>query len=211
MKPQDYEDLSRAHFDQQAAEYDARDTWYYSREGKISCRDIASLLASHPAGSLLDVGCGTGFLAELLAPSGRFAYTGLDLSEGMIRAARAKNIPGAVFRQGTADRLPFPDGAFDVVVCSQSFHHYPRQDEAMREARRVLAPGGLYVLSDSGLGGLGGWFDNHILFPILKSGDCRIQNRRGIERQMARNGFEVVDSRQLSWMIYTVTARKPAA
>ena len=40
----DYEALSRAHFDKQAAEYDQRDTVYYSREGKISCRDIAGML-----------------------------------------------------------------------------------------------------------------------------------------------------------------------
>lgn len=40
----DYEALSRKHFDGQAAQYDARDTVYYSREGKISCRDIAALL-----------------------------------------------------------------------------------------------------------------------------------------------------------------------
>ena len=40
----DYEALSGKHFDRQAAEYDARDTVYYSREGKISCRDIARLM-----------------------------------------------------------------------------------------------------------------------------------------------------------------------
>ena len=40
----DYEALSRKHFDHQAAEYDARDTVYYSQEGKISCRDIARMM-----------------------------------------------------------------------------------------------------------------------------------------------------------------------
>ena len=51
----DYEALSRKHFDHQAAEYDARDTVYYSREGKISCRDIAAQLKAVPYEALLDV------------------------------------------------------------------------------------------------------------------------------------------------------------
>ena len=204
----DYEALSRTHFDRQAAEYDRRNTWYWSREGKISCRDIAAYLEGRSVPALLDVGCATGYLAELLRGHRDIAYTGLDISEGMLRVAKGKDIPGAAFVHGAADRLPFGNGSFDAVVCSQSFHHYPRQDEAMREARRVLAPGGLYILSDSGLGGIGGWFDNHVLFRLMRSGDCRIQNRRDIERQMRRNGFEIVDSRQLTWMIYTVVGRK---
>ena len=56
----DYEALSKKHFDHQAAEYDARDTVYYSREGKISCRDIAAILKDTAYADLLDVGCGTG-------------------------------------------------------------------------------------------------------------------------------------------------------
>ena len=52
----DYEALSKKHFDQQAAEYDERDTVYYSREGKISCRDIAAMLRNESYASLLDVG-----------------------------------------------------------------------------------------------------------------------------------------------------------
>ena len=62
----DYEALSKKHFDGQAADYDRRDTYYYSRNGKISCRDIAGQIKELPYESLLDVGCGTGFLMELL-------------------------------------------------------------------------------------------------------------------------------------------------
>ena len=204
----DYEALSRAHFDRQAAEYDARDTWYWSRQGKISCRDIDAFLANRPFETILDVGCATGYLAELLAARRPVAYTGLDIAAEMVRVASAKNIPGATFVQGAADRLPFADASFDVVACSQSFHHYPRQDEAMREALRVLRPGGLYVLSDTGWGGPCAWFDNHVLFPLLRSGDFRVQSRRSLGRQMVRNGFDVIASRSLGRMIYTVVGRK---
>ena len=204
----DYERLSREHFDRQAPEYDQRDTWYYSREGKISCRDVARRLNNTRYSRLLDVGCGTGYLFELLKVPEGAELIGLDLSPRMIAMAKVKNIPGAAFIEGTANHLPFADDSFDVVVCSQSFHHYPYQTEALAEARRVLKPGGLYILADTGLGGLGGWFDNHILFKLLRSGDCKIRNRFGIEKMMRKNGFEVLESYNLTWMIYTVVARK---
>ena len=205
----DYEKLSREHFNGQAAVYDERNTVYYSREGKISCNDIASLLRSVSFEKLLDVGCGTGYLIDLLAREKQGGFYGLDLSEKMIEAAKNKKIPGAVFVVGTADHLPYGSESFDVVTCSQSFHHYPYQEKAMREAFRVLKRGGLYVLSDTGIGGVGAMIDNHILFKLTRSGDCRTQNRRSIAKMMKKTGFEVVDCRQVRGFIYTVVGKKP--
>ena len=147
----DYEALSKKHFDEQAADYDRRSTYYYSRNGKISCRDIAEQLKEVPYGALLDIGCGTGFLIDLLAEQRAARYSGVDLSDEMIRAAKGKAIRGAEFTAGSADKLPYPDESFDIVTCSQSFHHYPYPERAMLEAKRVLKPGGLYILSDKGV------------------------------------------------------------
>ena len=208
MDLKDYEALSKKHFDGQAAEYDQRDTYYYSQNGKISCRDIAEQISSVPYEALLDVGCGTGFLIDLLAKRKNAKYCGVDLSDGMIRVAKGKAIHGAEFIVGSAERLPYPDECFDIVTCSQSFHHYPNPEKAMREARRVLKPGGFYILSDTGIGGIGAWIDNHILFKLLKSGDCHTTDRQGIEKMMAGAGFIIVDSRQIKGMIYTVTGKK---
>ena len=176
----DYEALSKKHFDGQAADYDRRDTYYYSLNGKISCRDIAGQIKELPYESLLDVGCGTGFLMELLIKQRPAHYCGADLSDEMIRVAREKRINGAEFVVSSADKLPYPDETFDIVTCSQSFHHYPYPEKAMLEAKRVLKPGGLYILSDTGIGGIGAWIDNHILFKMMKSGDCHTTNRNGI-------------------------------
>ena len=204
----DFETLSRKHFDRQAAEYDQRDTYYYSQNGKISCRDIAQQIRTVPYEALLDVGCGTGFLLDLLVAQKAARYSGLDLSEEMIRVAKGKAIPGAEFVAGSADKLPYPDESFDIVTCSQSFHHYPYPEKAMREAWRVLKNGGLYILSDTGIGGVGAWIDNHILFKLATSGDCHTTNRKGIERMMENVGFTITDSRQIRGMIYTVTGKK---
>ena len=204
----DYEALSKKHFDAQAAEYDQRDTYYYSQNGKVSCRDIAEHIKGVPYEALLDVGCGTGFLIDILAKQRAARYCGVDLSDGMIRVAKGKGIHGAEFTVGSADRLPYSDESFDIVACSQSFHHYPYPEKAMLEAKRVLKPGGLYILSDTGIGGIGAWIDNHILFKLMQSGDCRTTNRKGIEKLMVGAGFTVVDSRQIRGMIYTVTGKK---
>ena len=203
-----YEALSKKHFDGQAAEYDQRDTYYYSQNGKISCRDIAGQIKGIPYEALLDVGCGTGFLIDLLTGQKAARYCGVDLSDEMIRVAKEKKIPGAEFIVSSADKLPYPEKTFDIVTCSQSFHHYPYPEKAMEEAKRVLKPGGLYILSDTGIGGIGAWIDNHILFKLMKSGDCHTTNRKGIEKMMSSAGFAITDSRQIKGMIYTVTGKK---
>lgn len=204
----DYVVLSKKHFDGQAADYDRRDTYYYSRNGKISCHDIAAQIKDLSYESLLDVGCGTGFLMELLTKQRPARYCGVDLSDEMIRVAKGKQIEGVEFAVSSADKLPYPDETFDIVTCSQSFHHYPYPEKAMQEAKRVLRPGGLYILSDTGIGGIGAWIDNHILFKLARSGDCHTTNRKGIEKLMEDAGFAVTDSRQIQGMIYTVTGKK---
>ena len=205
----DYEKMSREHFDKQAPVYDETNTMYYSAKGKLSCKDITDFLADKNFARLLDVGCGTGYLIQMLSEVKNVNCVGLDLSQGMIDVARKKNIPNAEFVLGKADELPFEDESFDIVTCSQSFHHYPNRVEAVEEAYRVLKKGGLYILSDTGMGGLGGWLSNHIFFKLMKSGDCYTQNRKGIEKLMESCGFRIADSRQLERMVYTVTGKKP--
>ncbi|MDO5720040.1 MAG: class I SAM-dependent methyltransferase [Actinomycetaceae bacterium] len=205
----DYISLSREHFNKQAPEYDSNTSVFYSRYPKISCHDVADRLRGMTYASLLDIGCGTGYFIDLLASSYPAKYVGLDLSEKMLEVARAKQICGATFTLGLADDLPYRDETFDIVTCIQSFHHYPRQDLAMQEARRVLKPGGLYILSDTGVGGLSGWVYNHILFKLAKSGDYRSANRRAITRQMASNGFTVVESVAIRRFLYTIIGQKP--
>ena len=60
--------------------------------------------------------------------------------------------------QADSERLPFAWGTFDVVACANSFHHYPHQDRAVDEMRRVLKPGGRLLLVDGYRDRPWGWF-----------------------------------------------------
>ncbi len=204
----DYIKLSEQHFDGQAEVYDANNSMYYSGPAKVSCNDTVKYLKDINYNKLLDVGCGTGYLLNLLSDKKEAEYHGLDLSEGMLKQARAKNIRGTTLVKGRSDELPYEDNYFDVVTCIQSFHHYPDSDKAMQEVYRVLKPGGIYILSDTGVGGIGGWIYNHIIFKLINSGDCHAANKNGISNLMMKNGFDVVENKKLGKFIYTVVGKK---
>ncbi|KLI36629.1 methyltransferase type 11 [Brachyspira hyodysenteriae] len=205
----DYEKLSKEHFNKQASIYDEKDTIYYSKYGKISCNYVSEYLKNIDYNKLLDIGSGTGYLINMLKKYKASAeFYGLDLSEEMINISKSKNIKDAEFILGSANKLPFNDNTFDIVTCIQSFHHYPYPDEAMKEVYRVLKKGGIYILSDTGVGGIAAWIDNNILFKIMKSGDCRTENKEGISKRMLKNGFDVIDKKQIKGFIYSVVGKK---
>jgi SAM-dependent methyltransferase len=92
---------------------------------------------------VLDIACGTGVLAREAAirigASGRVAA--LDPNAGMLAVARDL-APGIDWREGKAEALPFPDHAFDAVVCQFGLMFFSDRDMAIREMLRVLVPGG---------------------------------------------------------------------
>ncbi len=99
------------------------------------------------ASRILDVGCGTGALLQLLSQRlPQSQAVGLDLSHAMSRAARFRSRRPR-FLTGDAEALPFRAGAFDLVVSTSTFQWLPRLDQAAAEARRVLAPGGVFCLA----------------------------------------------------------------
>ena len=107
------------------------------------------------------MGCGTGVFADRIrtALPGASIW-GIDLVAGMLTkgSARWRRHEGHLAPiQGDSERLPFADGSFDVVTCANSFHHYPHQDRAVAEMRRVLRPGGRLMLIDGYRDAPWGW------------------------------------------------------
>ena len=99
--------------------------------------------------SIVDVGCGAGALARSLAERGARV---LGVEPDPVQAERNRDAPetdGVRFAEGRAEALPVDDGAVDGVIFGRSLHHVPEDAmrPALREAQRVLGPGGfLYVL-----------------------------------------------------------------
>ncbi|MBV8380044.1 MAG: methyltransferase domain-containing protein [Paucibacter sp.] len=96
-------------------------------------------LALAPGRTALDLGAGTGKFTSLLTRSGATVLAVEPVAS--MRAELARRLPGAQAFEGTAQHMPVPDGAIDVVICAQAFHWFA-SEAALAEIHRVLKPGG---------------------------------------------------------------------
>lgn len=116
---------------------------YHQHLSGVTTQSVNALLdaAGIRNGSrMLDVATGAGYVAGAAAQRGADA-TGIDFSTAQVRLAR-ENYPAARFEQADAEALPFDPGTFDAVVNAFGMCHLPNPDVALREAFRVLKPGG---------------------------------------------------------------------
>jgi ubiquinone/menaquinone biosynthesis C-methylase UbiE len=116
--------------------------------------DLIELAALRPGERVLDVACGTGVVArhalERVGDEGK--VVGADINAGMLAVARAigPEIDASNWREASADKLPFPAEAFDVVLCQLGLQFFADRPAAVRELRRVLVPDGRVFVSVPG-------------------------------------------------------------
>lgn len=112
---------------------------------------LRAWLAATPDARVLDMGCGAGH-ASFAAADVVKSVVAYDLSERMLavvnEAAGERNLASISTCQGVAERLPFQDAQFDAVISRYSAHHWHDVGRALREAKRVLKPGGTFILID---------------------------------------------------------------
>ncbi|WP_290055506.1 class I SAM-dependent methyltransferase [Amycolatopsis solani] len=133
----------RRYWDRKSSTYDAEmDVWDRRLFG-----DSREWACGQAGGDVLEVAVGTGLNLPRY-PAG-VTLTGLDLSEGMLAVARARELAHPVtLRQGDAQDLPFEDASFDTVVCTFGLCAIPDPAAAVGEMARVLRPGGRLILAD---------------------------------------------------------------
>lgn len=121
-------------------DYYRNNVTYISRVDPRLDRIISIVTHAAPA-TTLDIGCGRGFLLGQLADRGLAGLTGMDVYD---------DVPTDRWTYARGDvtaGLPFDDATFECVVAGEIIEHVPNPDELLREVRRVLKPGGLFVLS----------------------------------------------------------------
>ena len=112
--------------------------------------DLARRIAVRQAGNLLEIAAGTGVVTRALAAAmpAELRIVATDLNPAMLEQAAASGTPRPVeWRQADALALPFPDHAFDAVVCQFGVMFFPDKAAAFAEARRVLKPDGQFVFN----------------------------------------------------------------
>jgi ubiquinone/menaquinone biosynthesis C-methylase UbiE len=176
----DYDAWHRRVFESDPEHQDASSPWYQLVREKIGA--VAGL-------RVLEVACGRGGFVSELARNGARA-TGCDFSFSALRVARCKmaeasNDPPAALVHGDAQRLPFADDCFDLIVSCETIEHVPDVRLAILEMHRVTRPGGKLFLTTPNYANLTGvyeWyararrgvrkddqpFDRHQWFPQIR-------------------------------------------
>jgi SAM-dependent methyltransferase len=127
-----------------ASRYDD-ELWELIPAGRTAPPDLVAWLRSlDPAGRALDLGCGDGALSASVRAE---RLTLADVSPVALARARAR-VPGAEAVELDPDvPLPFGDGSFDLVVCTETIEHVRDVQLLLSEVRRVLEPGGRLAIS----------------------------------------------------------------
>ncbi len=112
---------------------------------------LAELAQQRRPRRVLDLGCGAGHASVAVAPHAS-EVVAFDLTPAMLQQvqilARDRGLKNVLTRQGDVQRLPFGDAEFDMLVTRYSAHHWHDPAAAVRQGFRVLAPGGMLLLSD---------------------------------------------------------------
>lgn len=154
------------------------------------CEPFLDFAGTAPGDSVLDVGCGTGCLAQALVRRSRFArLRGVDFSPVYVEhAARHMRDPRVSFEVADACALNLPDASFDRVLALLVLHFVPQAERTIAEMRRVARPGA--VVAAAVWDARGGFVANRIFFDTAAALDPKAAERRArnYTRPMTRPG-----------------------
>ena len=211
MTPEEYKMLSIKEFTQAAKIYDSGHAGIYEM-CKHDYPPILAELEKEDFHDVLDCGCGTGPMLELLHQKypGKH-YVGLDLTPEMIHVAQAKQLSNTEFLIGDSENLPFAEGSFDAIICANSFHHYPNPQDFFNSAYRVLRKGGRLILRDYTSSNVIVWLMNHLEMPLANlvgHGDVKVHKPAEFTAMAEKAGFTVLKMEKQKGFRAHLVARK---
>lgn len=130
------------HYDQQSKIYDLQ----YSGEQNTKIENVLSNTEFEPNETVIDLGCGTGFLFQHVIKSTKL-LVGLDISSKFLQEAkkRTKNLSNIVLIRADADNTPFPDCIFDRVFAITLLQNMPDPMKTISEMKRIAKPQAIFV------------------------------------------------------------------
>jgi SAM-dependent methyltransferase len=186
-------------------------SWVTGHEYRRFFRLLGLAAAEH----VLDVGCGSGGPAVFLAREIGCRVTGVDVSEAAIQAGRTlarqagRDDKVHLRRADVRDPLPFPDGAFDAIVCMDAMCHLPDRGRLLGKWRRVLRPGGRLLYTDPVV--VTGPVSNQELATRSSTGYFEFCPPGVNEGLIGRAGFELVRAEDVTGNEVEVSRRWHAA
>lgn len=164
--------------------------------GREACDRLLDRLLGglpRPPARVLDVACGEGgTTARVRALHPRADVTAINISPGQLARAAAR-CPGVRFVRMDATRLDFPDASFDVVLCVEAAYHFDTRERFLREAFRVLRPGGTLLVTDGIVRGPLGPLARRIVPDLATMPAANFVDRAGYERLLADIGYRGID------------------
>lgn len=119
-------------------------------EGKFSQKFYQALLSQikiKSSKTVLDVGCGTGYLLRKIDDSHRINGYGIDVEENMIQVAK-KQCPKMNIQQSTCEETPFDNDTFDLITACMAYHHFSDKQGFAKESARILKREGYLYIAD---------------------------------------------------------------
>jgi ubiquinone/menaquinone biosynthesis C-methylase UbiE len=190
--------------------YDTFANFFFLGRRRVTYQSLIAAAGATSGQRVLDVGCGTGYLARLLAEAvgSHGLVIGVDASEEMIDYANHQ--PGrqqhCQFQLGTAESLSFASAHFDVVVSSLFMHHLPAelQQTAVAEMERVLLPGGTLLIAEAQVPRGFGWR----MLARAHGYDRMAAAVQGLEHMIGDLGFEDISAGEAPPLLRYVRAVK---
>ena len=154
-----------------------------------------------PAGArIVELGCGTGTTAQLLAKAYGLQVSAIDRSAANVERAQTRfdaNQPAATFTCADAQSLPFEDGIFEAALAECTFSLFPDQSAALAEIHRTLKPGGPFAVTDMATGRALPEDVAEVLAPWTCLADA--VDEESYAALFRANGFQVLEISDESW------------